>query len=50
MSIADNCPLHYLNEGDPDLIVAAITDVVRCVRDGSPLGESLTAAEASDGQ
>jgi pimeloyl-ACP methyl ester carboxylesterase len=49
--VISDSPLHYLNDGDPDLIVAAITDVVRCVRDGAPLGEPVAeAAEASDGQ
>jgi pimeloyl-ACP methyl ester carboxylesterase len=29
---------HYLTEGDPELVVAAIRDVVRCVRSGGQLG------------
>ena len=31
-------PQHYLNEDDPDLIVAAVIDVVRCARDGAGPG------------
>jgi pimeloyl-ACP methyl ester carboxylesterase len=31
-------PQHYLNEDDPDLIVAAVIDVIRCARDGAGLG------------
>src|SRR5512146_272351 len=37
---------HYLNRGDPDLIVSAIADVVRAARDGAPLSEFAVAAEA----
>jgi pimeloyl-ACP methyl ester carboxylesterase len=29
---------HYLNEGDPDLVVAAVIDVVRCARDDAGPG------------
>jgi hypothetical protein len=36
--LISDSPQHYLNEGDPDLIVAAVTDVIRCARDGAPLG------------
>jgi pimeloyl-ACP methyl ester carboxylesterase len=46
--VISDSPMHYLNEGDPDLIVASITDVVRCARDGTQLGEVL--ARSSDGQ
>ncbi len=28
---------HYLNAGDPDLVIAAISDVLQCVRTGAPL-------------
>jgi hypothetical protein len=38
---------HYLNFSDPDLVTAAIRDVVRCARSGAPLAE---VAAASDGQ
>jgi pimeloyl-ACP methyl ester carboxylesterase len=41
-------PQHYLNEADPDLIVAAVTDVVRCARTGDLLSEPLAAAELPD--
>jgi pimeloyl-ACP methyl ester carboxylesterase len=43
-------PRHFLNEADPDLIVAAVTDVVRCARRGGLLGEPLAVAESPDGQ
>jgi hypothetical protein len=36
--LISDSPQHYLNEGDPDLVVAAVTDVIRCARDGAPLG------------
>jgi pimeloyl-ACP methyl ester carboxylesterase len=41
-------PQHYLNEADPDLIVAAVMDVVRCARTGGLLGEPLAVAESPD--
>ena len=31
-------PQHYLNEDDPDLIVTAVIDVIRCARDGAGSG------------
>ncbi|HEY0932790.1 MAG TPA: alpha/beta fold hydrolase [Trebonia sp.] len=31
---------HYLNAGDPGLVVSAIGDVVRCARSGEPLAKS----------
>jgi pimeloyl-ACP methyl ester carboxylesterase len=37
---------HYLNRGDPGLVVSAIADVVRAVRDGAPLREFAVAREA----
>jgi len=37
---------HYLNFGDPDLVVSAIRDVVRCARSGNPLAEALTVSDA----
>jgi hypothetical protein len=46
--VISGSPKHYLTEGDPDLIVASITDVIRRARDGARLGESLE--QASDGQ
>jgi pimeloyl-ACP methyl ester carboxylesterase len=36
--LISDSPQHYLNEGDPDLIVAAVADVIRCARDGGRLG------------
>ena len=47
--VISDSPEHYLNEGDPDLIVSAVTDVVRCVRTGGRLGEALAVAESPDG-
>jgi pimeloyl-ACP methyl ester carboxylesterase len=40
-------PNHYLNEGDPDLIVTAVADVVRSARTSVPLAEPVA---ASDGE
>ena len=37
---------HYLNDGDPDLVVSAITDVIKAVRDGAPLRELAVASDA----
>jgi pimeloyl-ACP methyl ester carboxylesterase len=39
-------PEHYLNEGDPDLVVSAIREVVRGARTGTPLGEPAVASES----
>jgi pimeloyl-ACP methyl ester carboxylesterase len=36
--VISDSPQHYLNEGDPDLIVTAVADVIRCARDGARLG------------
>lgn len=36
---------HYLNAGDPDLVIAAVTDVLRCARSGQPLS-GLAASDA----
>jgi pimeloyl-ACP methyl ester carboxylesterase len=47
--VISGSPQHYLNKADPDLIVAAVTDVVRCARTGAPLGEPVTVAESPDG-
>ena len=44
--ILSESPDHYLNRGDPDLVVSAIRDVVRCARSGALLGEVTD----SDGQ
>jgi pimeloyl-ACP methyl ester carboxylesterase len=41
-------PDHYLNEGDPDLVVSAIRDVVRSARTGTPLAETAEPPAASD--
>ena len=44
--VVSDSPDHYLNRGDPDLIVSAIADVVRAARDGAPLGELAVASDA----
>jgi pimeloyl-ACP methyl ester carboxylesterase len=43
--ISEN-PSHYLNEHDPDLVISAIRDVVRCARSGG----RVTDEAGSDGQ
>jgi pimeloyl-ACP methyl ester carboxylesterase len=37
--LISDSPQHYLNEGDPDLIVGAVIDVIRCARDGVRAGQ-----------
>jgi pimeloyl-ACP methyl ester carboxylesterase len=37
--LISDSPQHYLNEGDPDLIVAEVTDVIRSARDGAGPGK-----------
>jgi pimeloyl-ACP methyl ester carboxylesterase len=39
---------HYLNFGDPDLVVTAISDVVRCARSGERLADPARAASDGD--
>jgi pimeloyl-ACP methyl ester carboxylesterase len=48
--LISDSPQHYLNEGDPDLIVATVTDVIRCARDGVSLetGEDGLVLEPRD--
>lgn len=43
--IISDSPDHYLNEGDPKLLVSAIAEVVRSARTGLPLQERVTASE-----
>jgi pimeloyl-ACP methyl ester carboxylesterase len=43
--IISDSPDHYLNEGDPKLLVSAIAEVVRSARTGMPLQEPVTASE-----
>jgi len=43
--VVSGSPEHYLNEGDPDLVVSAIRDVVRSARTGAPLGGQGVASE-----
>jgi pimeloyl-ACP methyl ester carboxylesterase len=38
---------HYLNKGDPELVIGAIREVVRSARTGAPLGRQVA---ASDGE
>jgi pimeloyl-ACP methyl ester carboxylesterase len=47
--VISGSPRHFLNEADPDLIIAAVTDVIRCVRTGVRLGEPVAAAEPPGG-
>jgi pimeloyl-ACP methyl ester carboxylesterase len=44
--VISESPNHYLNEGDPDLLISAITEVVKSARTGTPLGESVIASDA----
>jgi pimeloyl-ACP methyl ester carboxylesterase len=44
--VVSESPAHYLNDGDPELVIAAIRDVVRAARDGAPLAEPAVAADA----
>jgi pimeloyl-ACP methyl ester carboxylesterase len=39
-------PDHYLNFGDPELVIAAVRDVVRSARSGAPLAEPVSASDA----
>jgi hypothetical protein len=39
-------PDHYLNEGDPELVIAAIRDVVRSARSGAPLAVPVAVSDA----
>jgi pimeloyl-ACP methyl ester carboxylesterase len=41
--VLSDSPDHYLNLGDPDLVAAAIGDVVRCARSGARLSEASDA-------
>jgi pimeloyl-ACP methyl ester carboxylesterase len=43
--LISDSPDHYLNEGDPKLLVSAIAEVVRSARTGEPLQEPVTASE-----
>jgi pimeloyl-ACP methyl ester carboxylesterase len=46
LHVVSDSPDHYLNRGDPDLVVSAITDVVGAARGGAPLGELAAASDA----
>jgi len=39
-------PDHYLNFGDPELVIGAVRDVVRAARSGGPLAEPVAASDA----
>jgi hypothetical protein len=41
---------HYLNDGDPDLVISAIRDVVRSARDGARLVSQARVAASSDAE
>lgn len=44
--VVSDSPMHYLHEGDPDLVTSAITDVVRCARGSTPPAEPVAASES----
>ncbi len=44
--IISDSPDHYLNDGDPKLLISAIAEVVRSARTGMPLEEPVAASEA----
>lgn len=46
LDIVSASPDHYLNFGDPELVITAVRDVVRAVRSGGPLAEPVTASDA----
>jgi pimeloyl-ACP methyl ester carboxylesterase len=43
--VVSESPNHYLNDGDPELVVSAISAVVRSVRTGAPVGAQAVASE-----
>lgn len=43
--VISDSPDHYLNQGDPELLISAITEVVRSVRTGAPLREPVAASD-----
>jgi hypothetical protein len=43
--VVSDSPDHYLNHGDPGLVITAITDVVRSARTRRPLDELVAASE-----
>jgi hypothetical protein len=45
--VVSDSPEHYLNFGDPELVITAIRAVVRCARSGARLAE---AGAVSDGE
>jgi len=44
--IISESPNHYLNEGDPDLLISAIAEVVRSVRTGAPVREPAVTSDS----
>ena len=44
--VVSDSPDHYLNHGDPRLVIAAITDVVRSARTRRPLDDLVAASES----
>ena len=44
--VVSDSPDHYLNHGDPRLVIAAITDVVRSARTRRPLNDLVAASES----
>lgn len=41
-------PSHYLNFGEPDLVAAAVSDVVRCARSGARLADAERAVSDAE--
>jgi pimeloyl-ACP methyl ester carboxylesterase len=46
--VVSDSPDHYLNHGDPELVITAITDVVRSARTRRPLDELAARQRVSD--
>jgi len=44
--IVSASPDHYLNFGDPELVITAVREVVRAARSGGPLAEPVAASDA----
>jgi pimeloyl-ACP methyl ester carboxylesterase len=47
--VVSRSPDHYLNAGDPDLVISAIGDVVRCARSGELLADLVSDGQSAPG-
>jgi pimeloyl-ACP methyl ester carboxylesterase len=45
--VVSESPDHYLNDGDPELVIGAISAVVRSARTGAPVGAPAVASEGT---